>query len=377
MINRSPFSSEESPNATQPAGVRWPRTATYAVAEVDWRGREHTEAEHAYRSPFQRDRDRIVHSAAFRRLQGKMQVFTGDFGDYHRTRLTHTLEVVSIARTLARVLDLNEDLVEALGLLHDIGHPPFGHAGEDVLNEFLLNEGGFNHNDFALELIRRTEIRSADFQGLNLSRNILESQSWRSSKATMPPNLECQVVDLADSIAYNAHDLDDALQLGLLEWRDVLAVPILSRIANSLLPQAADDVEMRRKFVVRRLIDDQVTDAIASSRAILSACNEMSSQQVHRAGVRLELSALVREQKAELEKFLFRNVYRHPRVVAARDSAQSYMQALLLAYLADPSQLPDAVRNQADELGLRSVIVAHIAGMTDQSCLRQYEGIVR
>ncbi|MDA1177177.1 MAG: dNTP triphosphohydrolase [Planctomycetota bacterium] len=375
-MNRSPFSSDESPFATRHAGVRWPTTASYAVTESDWLGREHTEAEHAYRSPFQRDRDRIVHSAAFRRLQGKMQVFTGDFGDYHRTRLTHTLEVVSIARTLARVLELNEDLVEALGLLHDIGHPPFGHAGEDVLNEFMSNEGGFNHNDFALELIRKAEIRSADFQGLNLSRNILESQSWRSRKVTMPPNLECQVVDLADSIAYNAHDLDDALQMGLLEWGEVLAVPILSRIALSFPPQDVDDVEMRRKSIVRRLIDDQVTDAISSSREILSACQGMSLQQVHHAELRLELSGQVREQKAELEKFLFRNVYRHPRVVAARDSAQSYMQALLKAFLNNPRQLPDAVWNQAGESGLCSVIVAHIAGMTDHFCLRQYEKIV-
>jgi len=368
--------SASGPDAAS-GGVRWPQVASYAVNAGDWCGREHDEPEHAYRNPFQRDRDRIVHCAAFRRLQDKMQVFTGDFGDYHRTRLTHTLEVVSIARTLGRVLELNEDLVEALGLLHDIGHPPFGHAGEDVLDAFLRDCGGFNHNAFALQLVRETEIRTPEFRGLNLSRNILDCQTWRAGKQGVAPNLECQVVDLADSIAYNAHDLDDALQLGLLDWHALLELPIVADIARSLPVASVRDSETRRKILVRTLIDEQVTDAINNSRIVLSACKGWTCQQVVQSGVRLGLSHAESLEKSELERFLFSNVYRHPRVVAARDHAQSLMSALLLAFEEEPSQLPNSSSHPLPGPELRVAIAAHIAGMTDQYCLRQHDSLVR
>src|SRR6187397_3087300 len=196
--------------------------ARYAMHSVDSRGRQHAEAEHPYRGPFQRDRDRIVHSSAFRRLSGKMQVFTGDRGDYHRTRLTHTHEVASIARTIGRMLRLNEDLVEALALFHDIGHPPFGHAGEDALDECLAGQGGFSHNQFALTLAEELESRYAAFAGLNLTQEVLEGQATRTDKdaayaATgQAPLLEVQVVEAADSATYDAHDTDDAVKLQLV-----------------------------------------------------------------------------------------------------------------------------------------------------------------
>src|SRR3954463_556763 len=209
--------------------------APYAMHSAHTKGRRHSEPDHPYRSPYQRDRDRIVHSAAFRRLSQKTQVFTGDMGDYHRTRLTHTLEVASIARTIARVLRLNEDLVEALALAHDLGHPPFGHSGEDVLNECLQAEGGFNHNAQALRICELLESGYPDFPGLNLTFEVLEGQQHRATKSagsehesgqTQSPLLEVQVVDAADSIAYDAHDADDSLELGLVTLEQLLELEL-------------------------------------------------------------------------------------------------------------------------------------------------------
>ena len=204
--------------------------APYAMHSIDSAGRKYLEPPHPYRGPYQRDRDRIIHSAAFRRLAHKMQVFTGDLGDYHRTRLTHTLEVASIARTLARALRLNEDLVETLALAHDLGHPPFGHAGEDVLDECLAGDGGFNHNRHALRLVEELETRYQDFPGLNLTHEVLEGQRYRTVKETAEhaPLLEIQVVDAADSVAYDSHDVDDALELGLITFDSLAEIPLWS-----------------------------------------------------------------------------------------------------------------------------------------------------
>ena len=191
----------------------------YAMHSAQSAGREHPEPEHPYRGPFQRDRDRIVHSAAYRRLSSKTQVFTGELGDYHRTRLTHTLEVASVARTIGRALALNEDLIEALALVHDLGHPPFGHAGEDVLDECLRDEGGFSHNAQALRIVRELETRYHEFPGLEPdARSARRASDARSTHDARPlrPLLEVQVVEAADSITYDTHDADDALELGLL-----------------------------------------------------------------------------------------------------------------------------------------------------------------
>src|SRR5262245_673229 len=217
--------------------------ARYAMHSADSRGRKHPEAEHRYRGPFQRDRDRIVHSSAFRRLSGKMQVFTGDMGDYHRTRLTHTHEVASIARTIGRALALNEDLVEALALFHDIGHPPFGHAGEDALDERLTGHGGFSHNNLAITRAAERETLYAAFPGLTLTREVLDGQATRADKEAsyaasgLAPLLEVQVVEAADSVTYDAHDTDDAVKLQLVTL-DELA-------GNSLVREALASVRGR------------------------------------------------------------------------------------------------------------------------------------
>src|SRR3954451_15208979 len=223
--------------------------APYAMHTGNSAGRWYPEAPHPYRGPYQRDRDRIVHSSAFRRLSHKTQVFTGEMGDYHRTRLTHTLEVSSIARTIARALRLNEDLVEALALAHDVGHPPFGHSGEDVLDECLQNEGGFNHNEQALRIFELIESAYADFPGLNLSREILEGQRDRTEKVGAEPResplLEVQTVEAADSIAYDTHDADDSLELGLLRLDQLLEL--------SLWRDARDRIEHHAKLKERQL----------------------------------------------------------------------------------------------------------------------------
>src|SRR6056297_2013903 len=211
--------------------------ASYAMHSRDSQGRLYDEPVHPYRGPFARDRDRILHSSAFRRLSGKMQVFTGEMGTYHRTRLTHTFEVASVARTLARVLRLNEDLTEALALMHDIGHPPFGHCGEDVLSECMATVGGFSHNQFALTIVQELEQRYHQFVGLNLSAETLAGQDTRAHKAEAAvgwsPLLEVQIVDAADSIAYDAHDVDDALQMGLLSMQELLELSIARRAMES------------------------------------------------------------------------------------------------------------------------------------------------
>ena len=204
--------------------------APYAMFSARSRGRKRPEPEHAYRGPFQRDRDRILHSSAFRRLSGKMQVFTGDRGDYHRTRLTHTHDVASIARTIGRALQLNEDLIEALALFHDIGHPPYGHAGEDALDECLADDGGFSHNRFALTIAEELELRVPTHSGLNLTLEVLEGQDTRddkeasySGKDAPAPLLEVQVVEAADSMTYDAHDTDDAVKLGMVTLAELAA----------------------------------------------------------------------------------------------------------------------------------------------------------
>ncbi|MEX2026125.1 MAG: dNTP triphosphohydrolase, partial [Pirellulaceae bacterium] len=295
--------------------------APYAMFSAKSAGRKYPEPTHAYRGPYQRDRDRIIHSAAYRRLSHKTQVFTGDLGDYHRTRLTHTLEVASIARTLARALRLNEDLVEALALAHDIGHPPFGHSGEGVLDDCLRDSGGFNHNAQALRIVERLEVRYPGFPGLNLTLEVLEGQCHRGTKsksgseaARRPsPLLEVQIVDAADSIAYDAHDADDALELGLLDLEELLEVPLWREAANRVRKQYGPlENDHLRRAVVREVIDWQVGDLLRVTEQQLVDQAIASLEMVRSAPPLAVHSPAVAEQKAALEEFLYQRVYRHP-----------------------------------------------------------------
>jgi dGTPase len=353
--------------------------APSALHSADSRGRKHDEAEHPYRGPFQRDRDRIVHSSAFRRLSGKMQVFTGDMGDYHRTRLTHTHEVASIARTIGRALRLNEDLIEALALFHDIGHPPFGHAGEDALDECLEGFGGFSHNQFALTLAEELESRYAAFPGLNLTYEVLEGQATRADKdasyaATgQAPLLEVQVVEAADSATYDAHDTDDAVKLQLVAL-DELAQCALVRDALAQVRSKYTDLrdDLLRKAVVHQLIDRQVTDILETSAAILATAGTMNAQEVRRSAIRIASSRALSDQKRQLESFLYDRVYRHPNLVAVRGEAQSRLKQMFELYSNQPDRLPPHFQTRAKTTGVPRAAGDYLAGMTDRFCDQQY-----
>ena len=349
----------------------------WAMHSADSAGRVHPEPPHPFRSPYQRDRDRIVHSAAFRRLAHKTQVFTGNQGDYHRSRLTHTLEVTSIARTLARALALNEDLVETLALGHDIGHPPLGHAGEDTLAELLAGEGGFNHNAQALRIMELLEIRYARYPGLNLSREVLEAQATRKRDGKAPaPLLETQAVDAADSIAYDTHDVDDAIELGLVSLEELLGLPLVAEAAARSDDQAGslDDATLRRAML-HELVDLQVADLVAESRATIDRLGIDSVARVRAVfdggdggrGVRVvSHSPAVAAGKKQLEIFLFQRVYRSDRVMTVRAAAQEKLSQLFRWYVAHPDELPARFRARAAEWGVRRSTADYLAGMTDR-----------
>ena len=349
--------------------------ASYAMHSKDSAGREYAEPDHPYRGPYQRDRDRILHSSAYRRLSGKMQVFTGEMGDYHRTRLTHTQEVASIARTIGRALRLNEDLIEALALLHDIGHPPFGHAGEDALNECLSDHGGFSHNRQALTIVEELENRYPQFPGLNLSRETLEGQRIRTCKedADSNPLLEVQVVDAADSITYDAHDTDDAIKLGMLTLDQMSEIPLIHEVVSRVHSRHRGlSGPMLRKTVVHELIDVQVGNVLQEAFAFLDTCEGCQANELREADFRIGPSQAVSAQKAELEKFLHQAVYRHPQLMKVRAIAQNRLRVMFHGYLGDPSLLPRGFQARADRVGLHVSIGDYLAGMTDRFCVARY-----
>ena len=367
--------------------VRWPSAlqtvaareavllAPFAMRSADSRGRKYPEPEHPYRGPFQRDRDRIVHSSAYRRLSGKMQVFTGDMGDYHRTRMTHTHEVASIARTIARALRLNEDLVEALALFHDIGHPPFGHAGEGALDECLAGKGGFSHNRYALTIAEELEVRYQSFPGLNLTHEVLESQAARIDK-TAPdraPLLEAQVVDVADSMTYDAHDTDDSVKLGLVSLEELAEIPLVRDTIERVRERfGALRGKLLRKAVVHELIDRQVSDVLDTAAAMLAAANFQSADEARRSELRIGPSRRLAEQKEELEAFLFERVYRHPRLIEVRSRAQDRLRRMFAGYCRRPALLPPRFRDRAEAVGIARAVGDYLAGMTDHYCEQQY-----
>ena len=350
--------------------------APYAMRSADSRGRKYPEAEHPYRGPFQRDRDRVVHSSAYRRLSGKMQVFTGEMGDYHRTRLTHTHEVASIARTIGRALRLNEDLIEALALFHDIGHPPFGHAGEDALDECLHDKGGFSHNSYALTIAEELEERYQSFPGLNLTWEVLESQAYRIGKksSNAPPLLEAQVVEIADNITYNAHDTDDSVKLELVTLEALAEIPLIA----DTLRRVHEDFgalrgELLRKAVVHELIGRQVNDVLQTAGKLLAQRGWESSAEARRSGQPLGRSPALQVQEAELGAFLYERVYRHPQLIQMRRRAQDRLRAMFAGYCRRPALLPDKFRLRAEAVGIARCVGDYLAGMTDRYCEQQYE----
>ncbi|MCU0717418.1 MAG: dNTP triphosphohydrolase [Pirellula sp.] len=350
--------------------------APYAMFSDRSAGREFPEEVHPYRSPFQRDRDRVLHSAAFRRLSGKMQVFTGDMGDYHRTRLTHTNEVSSLARTIGRSLQLNEDLIEAMALLHDIGHPPFGHCGEDALDECTHSVGGFSHNRFALELVTKVEQRYTEYSGLNLTREVLAGQEFRSDKENgRAPMLEMQVVDAADSMAYDAHDVDDAIKLGLLSWEQLSGLGLVQR-AKQIAPIEEAAPEWRRQMLVHALLDVQMRDFLSNSLETLQDVRNLDTMGVQDLGIRLAMSSAFESDKEELEEFLFDHVYRHPKLTEIRQRAATRIHQLFRLLKSYPDRLPVRFQAWVPTWGLERTIATYIAGMTDRFCDDQYLHLV-
>jgi len=370
--------------------------APYAMHSARTAGRRHAEQTHPHRGPYQRDRDRIVHSSAFRRLSHKTQVFMGEMGDYHRTRLTHTLEVSSIARTIARALRLNEDLVEALSLAHDIGHPPFGHSGEEVLDECLAQQGGFNHNAQALRICELLESRYPEFPGLNLSREVLEGQARRANKQNwqggndecrmtndewktteLAPLLEVQVVDAADSIAYDAHDADDSLEIELLRLDELLEVPLWQEARERVERRFAklDDAQLRRA-IVHELIDWQVRDIVSVVEQAVVDHQLDSVEAVRQAGILVRPSPELAEKKIGLERFLFNRVYRHPQVLDRRADAQSALRRMFHVLMGDAARLPPKFQRLAEQEGLPRAVGDYLAGMTDRFALDEHDRLV-
>jgi dGTPase len=342
------------------------------------KGRRYPEPPHAYRTLYQRDRDRIVHSTAFRRLMYKTQVLVTQSGDHHRTRLTHTLEVAQISRTIARQLGLNEDLTEAIALAHDLGHPPFGHAGETALDECMRDHGGFEHNRHGLRILTELEYRYADFPGLNLSWEVLEAQAMHSKRRDAPevkpylqvgqPLLEAQVVDAADSLAYDTHDIDDALSAGLITLGDLEDVPFWRQAVERVRRRHGKVGPLQfQPAVVRDLIDWQVSDLLEQTRRHLREEQIHAVADVRGAGkIMVGPGAEVRALKSELEDFLRRRVYQHYRVRRMAAKGSRFLQQLFAELCRQPAQLPERYAQRAYATSLPHVVCDYLAGMTDR-----------
>ena len=356
------------------------------------RGRRHAEPPAPTRNAFQRDRDRIVHSTAFRRLVYKTQVFLNHEGDLFRTRLTHSLEVAQLGRSIARALGLNEDLVEAIALAHDLGHTPFGHAGQDALHECMEQHGGFEHNLQSLRVVDQLEERYPEFDGLNLSfetrEGILKHCSRSNAEAIeaiepggvarrfldrTQPSLEAQLCNLADAIAYNAHDIDDGVRSGLLTLDQLQEVPLFDRYRRQVLaehPQLADKPRRLLYESTRRMLSEQVYDVIDTTRAAIAAAGVRTADEARLAAPLVRFSQDMHTQSAQLKKFLFAHLYRHPQVMHTTAQAKTAVRELFEAYLAAPLQLRAEFASRADR---HRAVADYIAGMTDRFALREHE----
>ena len=358
----------------------------YAVDENNSRGRIYPEPEHSYRDPFQRDRDRIIHSSAFRRLEKKTQVFVVFEGDYYRTRLTHTLEVAQISRTIARELKLNEELAEAIALAHDLGHSPFGHTGERVLHELMEGHGGFEHNRQGLRVVDLLESRYPDFPGLNLVFEVREgiikhetdydtpdSVDWEGPAGM--PTLEAQIVTNADQITFACHDIDDGLKSGVLTEKMLYDVDICkSAIDGMTHGRLLDSEKMRRYQLIRRLIDTQVTDLINVSLEKIRTSGIETAEDVRKQNEYLvSLGEEMKRATSQLKKFLMENFYRDHHVARMSHRARMMLRKLFDAYLNDLDLLPSDTRTRLGEDTEWRVVCDYVAGMTDSYAYNEYK----
>jgi dGTPase len=366
--------------------------APWASHPAQTRGRRHAEPPAPTRNAFQRDRDRIVHSTAFRRLVYKTQVFLNHEGDLFRTRLTHSLEVAQLGRSIARALGLNEDLVEAIALAHDLGHTPFGHAGQDALHECMAEHDGFEHNLQSLRVVDTLEERYPQFDGLNLSfetrEGILKHCSRSHAQALeaaepngvarrfldrTQPSLEAQLCNLADAIAYNAHDIDDGVRSGLLSLEQLQEVPLFEQYLQQSLAEHPQLQDKPRRWLyesTRRMLSDQVYDVIDTTRAAIAASGVQSADEARQAGPLLRFSADMHARSAELKKFLFASLYRHPQVMHTTGQAKQAVRELFTAYLARPQEMRAEFAARSDR---ERAVADYIAGMTDRFAMREHE----
>ncbi|MEC9032407.1 MAG: deoxyguanosinetriphosphate triphosphohydrolase [Planctomycetota bacterium] len=359
--------------------------APYAMRSSQSRGRRHPEPNSPSRTVFQRDRDRIIHSTAFRRLEYKTQVFVNHEGDHYRTRLTHTLEVAQVARSIARALGLNEDLCEAISLSHDLGHPPFGHAGEDALDELMADHGGFNHNAHTLRVVDVLEKRYSEFEGLNLCWEIREAIIKHGDHFSetlagdfepgLQPPLEAQLSDLADSLAYSSHDIDDGLRAKFITFEDLRQTSLWGEAEEDVLGQLGTNLDEKTLAArtVSCLIDLQIQDLVETTLQRLkengiSSVEDVRSHQGLLAGLSPEMAA----RRAELKEFLYSKVYRHYRTMKMQEKAKRFIREIFTEYARDPRQLPPDYAREAGADDLHQVITDYIAGMTDRFCQDEY-----
>jgi len=359
--------------------------AVYGMHSKNSKGRKYLEDEPPYRTVFQRDRDRILHTTAFRRLEYKTQVFINYEGDYYRTRLTHTLEVTQIGRTFARALGANEDLVETICMAHDLGHPPFGHSGEASLARLMRDYGGFDHNKQSLRIVTFLERRYPDFPGLNLTWEVLEGivkheteydkSDARDYNTDLRGNLEAQLTNIADELAYTAHDLDDGLRSGMITTAMLDGIALWEIITESvgwLKTQPLDDLARHR--LIRRLIGLEVTDLLQSTDQWLRQSGVNSVDELQRLPYNVvNFSEDMHRRNRELKDFLYTDLYRHHRVVRMAVKAERILTDLFQAYQAEPTILPKHIQALIEERGLERNICDYIAGMTDRFAIEEHQ----
>ena len=356
--------------------------AAYGMKSRESRGRKYKEIEHPFRGLFQRDRDRIIHSTAFRRLEYKTQVFVNHEGDYYRTRLTHTLETSQIARTIARALGLNEDLTEAIALAHDLGHTPFGHAGQETLSGLMKDFGGFEHNRQGLRVVDKLEKKYREFNGLNLTYELREGIIKHHTLYDAPedeefepeksPILECQVVNLSDEIAYTSHDLDDGLKAGLINENDLKGMELWSFIYDKVAEKCSEKEKIRYE-TIRSLINLLVTDLVGETERKLKALRIKSVADGRERENIVSFSSTWEEKYNLLKQFLSEKMYHHYRVIRMAEKARRAIEALFGVYIKEPKQLPPSARRFLREESLERLVCDYIAGMTDRFALEEYK----
>ena len=358
--------------------------APYGIRSKNSRGRKYPEEEADYRTRFQRDRERVIHTTAFRRLEYKTQVFINHEGDYYRTRLTHSIEVAQIGRSVARTLGANEDLVETICLAHDIGHPPFGHSGETALARLMKEHGGFNHNQHSLRIVTQLENRYPDFPGLNLSWEVLEGMVKHETDYDIADaqeydpelrgSLEAQIANVADELAYTSHDLDDGLRSGMINPSQLDGIALWEIVNESIGRRRSETLDdLSRHQIIRRLINFEITDLVQSIDRYLRKSNVTSSLDLQKLPFNVAgFSEDMYRRNRELKDFLFNKLYRHHRVVRMSVKSECIITDIFTMYQRTPSALPEAVQELIPQRGLERTICDYIAGMTDRFAIDEH-----